>query len=268
MLDPLRLRQILVNLLSNAVKFTAAGVVRLAVTHELAPTGAAALGFAVSDSGIGMTPEQLGRLFQPFSQADASTTKLFGGTGLGLTISRRFAHLLGGDLTVESTFGQGSVFRLHLPLALAEPAMASAPAAPTPGDLACLGAKHILVVEDQPTARWLIQSQLERLGLTVVVVEAGPAALAALDTGAHYDLLITDCHMPGMDGAVLTGQVRYGEATRRGKRLPVLGLTADVTPRTRERCLAAGMDEVLAKPISLADLEAAIVRLVQAPHPA
>jgi light-regulated signal transduction histidine kinase (bacteriophytochrome)/FixJ family two-component response regulator len=260
-LDPLRLRQILVNLLSNAVKFTAAGMVSLAVTRDAGCNGADVLGFAVGDTGIGMTPEQLGRLFLPFSQADASTTKMFGGTGLGLTISRQLARLLGGDITVESEPGQGSVFRLRLPLLAAEPVAASTREERPLTDRGSLGAKNILVAEDQATSRWLIQRQLERLGFSVAVVEDGRAALAALQTRA-YDLLITDCHMPGMDGGELVNRIRSAEAEPGRKRLPVLGLTADVTRRMRERCLAAGMDEVVTKPINLGRLEAAIVQLV------
>ena len=239
-------------MLTNAIKFTAAGTVRLRVTCDAGPT----LEFAVADTGIGMTPEQLEKLFEPFSQADASTTKMYGGTGLGLTISRRLARLLGGDVTVESVARRGSVFRLRLPLVLAEPA---APEAPTKADETMLATTRILVAEDQATGRWLIQRQLERLGCVAVAVPDGQAALAAIATG-RFDLLITDCHMPGMDGADLTRRVRDIEAELGCTRLPVLGLTADVTQRTLQGCLAAGMDNVVAKPINLSRLHAAIVQ--------
>jgi signal transduction histidine kinase/HPt (histidine-containing phosphotransfer) domain-containing protein/ActR/RegA family two-component response regulator len=261
LLDVLRLRQILVNLLTNAIKFTAAGAVRLCVARASGPDGAATLEFAVHDSGIGMSREQLGRLFEPFTQADASTTKRYGGTGLGLTISRRLARLLGGDITVESEPGQGSVFRLHLPLLLADPAAAPAAEQSLVADRRLFAALHVLVVEDQDTNRWLIWRQLERLGVTATAVPDGPAALAAL-RGARCDLLITDCHMPGMDGAELTHCVRTAEAAHGTARLPVLGLTADVTQRTRNRCLEAGMDDIVAKPINLNQLGTAILRLV------
>ncbi len=260
-LDPLRLRQILVNLLGNAVKFTASGTVHLSVIRASLPTGEPTLCFAISDTGIGMTQEQLGRLFEPFSQADASTTKMFGGTGLGLTISRRLARLLGGDITVESEPGIGSVFRLRLPLLQAAPIEASAEAGSTVADRAVLGAKHILVAEDQATGRWLIQRQLEHLGFSVEVVPDGWAALVALEA-SEYDILVTDCHMPGMDGVELTSRIRSAEETSGRPRLSVLGLTADVTQRMRERCLAVGMDDVVAKPVSLSRLEAAVVRIV------
>jgi two-component system sensor histidine kinase EvgS len=263
-LDELRLRQILVNLLGNAVKFTAAGTIRLAVTCTTGPAGEPRLDVAVSDTGIGMTAKQLGRLFEPFSQADASTTKVFGGTGLGLTISRRLARMLGGDITVQSEPGRGSVFRLCLPLGLTlglppglplagatnvatDPAIAAAVA-----DGAIPDGKRVLVAEDHATNRWLIERQLQRFGCAVTAVENGRAALAALDA-ADYDLLITDCHMPEIDGVTLTRLIRTAEAERGARRMPILGLTADVTPAMRTRCLAAGMNDVVGGYRTLAD---------------
>jgi signal transduction histidine kinase/DNA-binding NarL/FixJ family response regulator len=262
-LDPLRLRQILVNLLNNAIKFTAAGEVGLAVTRETGPTGEPTLCFAVSDTGIGMTAEHLGRLFEPFSQADASTTKMFGGTGLGLTISRRIARLLGGDITVECQFGQGSVFRLRLPLVCAEPA---ADAESAPADRLPVRALRILVAEDQATNRWLIERQLEHLGHCVTAVENGRAALAAM-TIAEYDLVVTDCHMPEIDGIALTRMIRATEVARGTSRIPILGLTADVTTEMRERCLAVGMNDVIAKPVDLRQLQAALAGVAQPGDP-
>jgi CheY-like chemotaxis protein/HPt (histidine-containing phosphotransfer) domain-containing protein len=264
LLDPLRLRQILVNLLQNAIKFTASGTVGLAITSSAEPTADPAAGrtlcFSVTDTGIGMTPQQRDRLFEPFSQADASTTKLFGGTGLGLTISRRLARMFGGDITVESQQGQGSVFTFRLPLLPAEPQPATA-ASPALVDLTMLRAMHILVAEDQETNLWLIQQQLQRLGCSVTAVPSGQAALAAL-AGARYDLLITDCHMPEMDGVELTRRIRAMETGHGGSRLPVLALSADVTPPMRSRCLDAGMDDFVTKPVDLSRLQAAIVRTV------
>jgi signal transduction histidine kinase/CheY-like chemotaxis protein/HPt (histidine-containing phosphotransfer) domain-containing protein len=259
MLDPLRLRQILVNLLTNAVKFTAAGTVSMAVTCAIDPNGGPALWFAVRDSGIGMSPEQLGRLFEPFSQADASTTKVFGGTGLGLTISRRLARLLGGDITVESQHAAGSVFRLHLQLLPATPVTAESDGPAETAVPISLDPWRILVAEDQATNRWLIERQLERLGCSVVAVENGRAALAALESGT-FDLLISDCHMPEIDGVTLTQLVRAAEAARGASPMPILGLTADVSTEMRARCLSAGMDDIVAKPIDLRRLRAALLR--------
>lgn len=265
MLDPLRLRQILVNLLTNAVKFTAAGTVSLAVTRTVGRNGEAALGFAVRDSGIGMSPEQLGRLFEPFSQADASTTKVFGGTGLGLTISRRLARLLGGDITVESQPGEGSVFRLCLQLQPAAEVTAEIDDPADAADPVVLEPWCILVAEDQATNRWLIERQLQRLGCSVTAVENGRAALAALEAGT-FDLLISDCHMPEIDGVTLTQLIRANEATRSLPHMLILGLTADVSTEMRARCVAAGMDDIVAKPIDLRRLGAALTRLAHSGH--
>ncbi|HEX3992882.1 MAG TPA: ATP-binding protein [Acetobacteraceae bacterium] len=263
MLDPLRLRQILVNLLTNAVKFTAAGTVSLEVTCFVGPYGERALCFAVRDSGIGMSPKQLCRLFEPFSQADASTTKMFGGTGLGLTISRRLARLLAGDITVESEQGAGSVFKLTLELLPTTPLTVGMTDPVEPADPAILEPWRILVAEDLATNRWLIERQLERLGCTVVAVEHGHAALAAMEAGT-FDLLISDCHMPELDGVALTQLIRANEAELSAPRMLILGLTADVSTEMRARCLSAGMDDLVAKPIDLRRLRVALARLT---HP-
>ena len=262
-LDPLRVRQILINLLHNAVKFTAAGTIRLAVTRTDAPDGEPALVFAIRDTGIGIKPEQIARLFEPFSQGDASTTKTFGGTGLGLSISRRLARMMGGDITAESGTAEsgtaeGSVFTLRLGLVAAEPVVESAH---SDAGRTGAGGLRVLVAEDQETNLWLIEHQLQRLGCSVTAVADGWAALVALETSV-FDLLITDCHMPGLDGVELTRRIREMENAKGLSRLKVLALTADVTRPMRDRCLAAGMDEVAAKPINLDRLEAAVVRLV------
>jgi signal transduction histidine kinase/DNA-binding NarL/FixJ family response regulator len=260
MLDPLRLRQVLVNLLGNAIKFTASGTVALAVTRAVEPTGEETLCFAVSDTGIGMSPEQISRLFEPFSQADTSTTKVFGGTGLGLTISRRLARLLGGDVTVESQLGQGSVFLLRMRLLHAAPAAASVAEKAAIDDSIILGPRRILVAEDQETNRWLIEHQLERLGCSVTAVENGRDALHALDA-ADYDLLLTDCHMPEIDGLELARLIRADEAKRGTSQIPILGLTADVSTEMQTRCLAAGTNDVVSKPIDLRRLRAVLAAL-------
>ncbi len=257
--DAARLRQILVNLLGNAIKFTAAGSVRLAVTGATLPEGGSAVAFAVSDSGIGIATDSISRLFEPFTQADASTTRTFGGTGLGLTISRRLARLLGGDIAVTSELGRGSVFTLCIPLVAVEDVTAAGKA---PGLDLVLPALRILIAEDQLTNRWLLERQLKHLGCSVATVPDGRAALAALD-GADYDMLITDCHMPVMDGEALARMIRATEATHGPGRMPILGLTADVTAAMQERCIAAGMNAVVAKPIDLRNLQATIARLVQ-----
>jgi len=251
--DALRLRQILVNLAGNAVKFTARGSVGIKVARGADRSGTPVLTFAVSDTGIGMAPEAIARLFQPFSQADASTTRHFGGTGLGLSISRRLAAMMGGDVAVASEPGVGSVFTLTVPLVEAAQPAAIVSQQAIVGS-AELGLVRALVAEDLPTNRFVIERQLVRLGVQVEAVENGQEALTALGRGS-YDILITDFHMPVMDGLELTRRIRETEAKDAETRLPIIGLTADVTASTRERCQSAGMDEVISKPIDMRRLE-------------
>lgn len=262
-IDPVRLRQILVNLLSNAIKFTQQGSVRLVVAPASDEAGKAMLTFTVTDTGIGMSAEVISRLFTPFTQADASTTRDFGGTGLGLSISLRLAQLLGGRIEVTSQPGIGSDFTLSLPVVVPDQPAAPAPQEPLLQDAPRFGNRRVLVAEDLPTNRWLIARQLQHLGLTVDAVENGQAAMAALAIRS-YDLLISDFHMPKMDGIALTTQIREAEARNGSARLPILGLTADATGESRERCLAAGMDWVVSKPTDLHSLSDALRRLLLA----
>ena len=257
--DPLRLRQILTNLLSNAVKFTPAGAILLTVERVSEPPDR--LRFSVQDSGIGMTPDVVARLFAPFMQPDGSTTRNFGGTGLGLCICQRLAGLLNGSLVAESWLHQGSRFTLTVPLHEAAPALDRPVPMPAPVD-AC-GRGRALVADDDATNRWLTQRQLTMLGWTVDVAEDGLAARAMLER-RRYDLLLTDCHMPRMDGVSLARAVR-ADADSERRCLPILGLTADATPAQRERCLAAGMGEIVVKPVSRDQLSRLLARLVPLP---
>jgi light-regulated signal transduction histidine kinase (bacteriophytochrome)/CheY-like chemotaxis protein len=247
MTDPLRLRQILNNLLSNAIKFTANGEIELCVDVML-DAAASRLGFAVRDSGIGMTAEVISRLFEPFVQADSSTTRDFGGTGLGLCISQRLAGLLDGTLTVTSRLGEGSVFTLLLPLTTAYEWDAPVVAATHLEPESLAGGGRVLVVDDDSTLRWLSRRQLEQLGLSVDVAENGEMALEMLHS-RPYALLLTDCHMPRMDGVALTRLVRASPDSAISG-LPIIGLTADVTSTQRERCREAGMNDVAIKPLT------------------
>jgi light-regulated signal transduction histidine kinase (bacteriophytochrome)/ActR/RegA family two-component response regulator len=257
--DPLRFSQIIGNLLSNAVKFTASGQILLRA-DAVAPGKAPALCIRVRDTGIGMTGEVVAKLFAPFMQADGSTTRNFGGTGLGLCISRQLARLLGGDLSAVSVPGAGSEFTLTVPL------IACAPAAEpdeTPGaDAASLPAARILVVDDDPTIRWLSRRQIEKLGLAADSADDGESGLQAL-RGGQYDLLLTDCHMPRMDGVALTRAVRAMDDPVLA-RVPIIGLTADVTEAQRDLCRQAGMSELAIKPLTVDRL----ARLLQAHLPA
>jgi CheY-like chemotaxis protein len=265
--DPTRLRQILVNLVGNAVKFTEVGSVRL--ISRLVSADRPALQFDIVDTGIGMTPEQRERLFRPFSQADTSMARKFGGTGLGLTISKRLAEVLGGDVSiVESTPGVGTRFRLTIdpgPLEgvrmidpgqdlkaaqqVALPALPTAkPASPTP-----LKDRRILLAEDGPDNQVLIAYVLRKAGADVTIVENGKlaaeAALRAVEAGAPFDVVLMDMQMPVLDGYEATALLRA-----EGYRGTIIALTAHAMAGDREKCLQFGCDDYATKPIDRAKL--------------
>ncbi len=267
--DSLRLRQVLVNLLSNALKFTSVGQITLNVDVQGGNGSAPQLRFAVRDTGIGMSAEVTSRLFAPFMQADNSTTRVYGGTGLGLCISHQLVRLLGGELTAKSVEGAGSVFTFTLPMAAAIKAPPNDQAEP-PRQTSCPApatGPRVLVADDDLTIRWLLQRQLQKLGFTVDSVENGEAALRKL-RAATYDVLLTDCHMPLMDGVGLTRSLRT-DANPSLRQLPVIGLTADVTELQRIRCEQAGMNELAIKPLTtekLSDLLQRHLAVHQAPQ--
>jgi signal transduction histidine kinase/AmiR/NasT family two-component response regulator len=261
--DALRVRQILLNLLGNAVKFTAAG--RVAI--EVLPDGArGGLAIDVVDTGIGIAPDALARLFKPFSQADASTTRRFGGTGLGLAISQQLAEAMGGTLEVSSTLGVGSRFHLWLPLAAAPEAAAEAqanepeaPPAPTSAPEVASAAPstalpaRVLVVEDNVVNQQVVRRLLARLGVEVELASDGAEALEKLTS---IDLVLMDCHMPGMDGLEASRRIRALPPPL--GRLPIIALSAAVFEEEQAATREAGMDAFLAKPIRLDALEAAL----------
>ncbi len=256
--DPVRLRQVLTNLVGNAIKFTERG----GVTVRLAWAGsrvAGTLRIDVDDTGIGMTAEQCGRLFQPFEQADASTTRRYGGTGLGLRISRKLARLLGGDVVVASEVGRGSRFTVEIPAEVVVPATfgrpqfaaPETPAVATPAVEALAGVRVLLAEDGQDNQR-LIQAVLRRAGADVTVVGDGRQAVDALRReGATFDLVLMDMQMPVLDGYHATRLLRG-----LGCAVPILALTANAMVGDRERCLDAGCDEFVTKPIDRARLVA------------
>jgi signal transduction histidine kinase/ActR/RegA family two-component response regulator len=259
--DAARVRQILLNLVSNALKFTETGEIRVALSAAPAPRpGRALIAFSVTDTGLGISPDQQARLFDPFVQAEASTARRFGGTGLGLAICRQLAGLMGGEISVDSTPGRGSTFRLliDLPLATA-PDAETAEQAPDAG----LEGLRILVAEDNPINQAVARAILETLGARIDTAENGALALECLARGA-YDLVLMDVHMPVMDGMEALSRIRAGEAG--DPTLPVIALTADAMSGQDLKFMARGFDAVQPKPIQPAELIAAILRL-RSPQP-
>ncbi|MEO8133251.1 MAG: ATP-binding protein [Betaproteobacteria bacterium] len=252
--DPLRLRQILFNLLANAIKFTSVGGVKVrAALLERTPSGAV-LRFEVADTGIGVSAEAQARLFKPFIQAEADTTRTFGGTGLGLVISRRLAEILDGRLALESVLGQGTTMTLTLAVLDADerdlPATDLVAAAAHAHETR-LGGRKLLIADDNAINRDVLSRQLTALGYVADQARDGRVALEMWRRGS-YALLFADCHMPGMDGYALARCVREIEASdpRRG-RIPIVAYTADAQQDSRVLCTAAGMDDVLTKPVDL-----------------
>jgi two-component system sensor histidine kinase/response regulator len=253
--DPHRLRQILLNLCSNAVKFTQRGEVVIEVFALGSHNGQPLLGFEVRDSGIGMSPEVVARLFQPFTQADGSTTRLFGGTGLGLSIVQRLVQLMGGRISVNSVPGKGSNFTFTLcgetPEAStsSKPVLARESAARSPR--AQRYQAHILVAEDNRTNQEVVKLFLQRLGCQVTLVPDGAAAVRTCLT-QDFDMVLMDVQMPVMDGLAATREIRRQQGL--GKHTPIVALTASAMTGERELCLAAGMDSLLTKPLQEANL--------------
>jgi len=255
--DPIRLRQILLNLIGNALKFTHQGEIVVALSRRADPQLGEALHFSVKDTGIGIPADRLPRVFDAFTQADDSTTRRYGGTGLGLTITRRLIELLGGRIWVKSAPGKGSDFQFTIPLrpAAASPAATSRA---TPAAIPHPGAK-ILLVEDQPVNQTLFAVLLRRRGYEVAIVDNGVAAIAAF-SATRYDLVLMDMHMPEMDGVEATATIRAMEKTHALPRIPIVAMTANAEARDREQCLAAGMDDYIAKPIKADTLFATVAR--------
>jgi signal transduction histidine kinase/ActR/RegA family two-component response regulator len=252
MSDPVRLRQILTNFLGNAVKFTAQG--RISISVEYREGRPPLLYFSVTDTGIGIPPEVRAKLFQPFTQGDASTTRRFGGTGLGLTISKRLAELLGGGTGVESQPGLGSTFWFSVAGRTAESPEARNKARSRTG-FKCPA--RILVVEDVAVNRLVAVRLLKKLGGEVDTAHNGLEAIDAVSS-RMYDLVLMDCHMPEMDGFEATRAIRAKGGAF--SVLPIVALTADVMAEDKERCLAAGMNDYLAKPIQVPELIAVLER--------
>ncbi|QQZ30165.1 response regulator [Thiothrix subterranea] len=254
--DPIRLKQVLGNLLGNAVKFTTSGTVALYIEALQEQPEQTTLRLLVADTGPGIHPAQQEALFNAFNQADESTTRLYGGTGLGLTIAQELVHLMGGCIRIKSTPGQGSTFYFDLTLTkhhLVSNPYADHPHATTDPSANSVLKGHILLVEDNLVNIKVAQVMLTKLGMSFDIAMDGHEAVAMLANN-RYDLVLMDCQLPSMDGYEATRQFRQMEQTRQTPRTPVVALTANAMQGDRENCLQAGMDDYMTKPISMASL--------------
>jgi PAS domain S-box-containing protein len=274
--DPTRLRQVLVNLVDNGIKFTSQGEVAVSVSREddkvtgdsinqsvtMSPGHLVTLAFAVSDTGIGIPLEKQGMIFDAFTQADASMTRQYGGTGLGLNIASRLVQMMGGKLTVTSAPSQGSVFRFTVRLGVPAPARPSgakqaepAPASSTPAPRRL----RILVGEDNAVNQRLIRDIFRRIGHDAVVVENGREVLAELER-QPFDVVFLDVHMPLMDGLQTAAVIREREK-QTGGQVPIVALTAHAVAGYKEICLKAGMSDYVSKPFRVQDIRDVLVRV-------
>lgn len=256
--DPTRLKQVLMNLLSNAIKFTEQGQVDCSLLVEEEREDLRVVNFAVTDSGIGITPEQQAHLFQPFSQADSTTSRRYGGSGLGLAISAQLVKQMGGSLHLESALGQGSRlwFRLEFPIAKTlATTLATVPSVVASQRLN-LTAAAILLVDDDVLNQFFTQAVLEKLGMQVTIAGSGAAAIQQVQQ-QNFALVLMDVSMPEMDGYETTRRIRVMPNLAD---LPIVALTAHAIAGERERCLAAGMSDFLCKPYQIADLQMTLQR--------
>ncbi|MBF0185742.1 MAG: response regulator [Magnetococcales bacterium] len=257
--DPTRLRQILVNLLANAIKFTPQGEITLRAQPLLLSGMPSQLICEVRDTGIGIAADQFDRIFRSYEQAETSTTRQYGGTGLGLAITQQLTQLMGGHIEVESQLQSGSTFRLVLPCQLCEPpVLLSSTEENSNTPLPFSRNAHILVVEDDPINRAVLQGMLKRWPLEISFAHDGQQAIEHLAQN-RYDLVFMDCQMPVMDGYTVCRHLRNMEESLE-RHTPVVALTAFAMRDDREKCLAAGMDDYLAKPVSWREIRSALQR--------
>lgn len=253
--DPLRIKQILINLIGNAIKFTSKGKITLQLDAQTTQDQKIRLTLQVSDTGIGISPDQQHKLFAAFSQIDASTTRKYGGTGLGLQISLKLAELMGGNIELESEEGKGSCFTVHL---LVDPAVEPTRqqqnnrviSVKPPQDV------RVLVAEDNPTNQMVVKAMLKKLGYDPVIVGNGAEAI---ETAHHqvFDVILMDCQMPVLDGFAATQQLR---AEAKFTQLPIIALTAGATLEEQQQCFDAGMTDFLSKPITIDALQKGLAK--------
>jgi PAS domain S-box-containing protein len=257
--DTMRIRQILHNLVGNAIKFTQSGGITITVNNQplyKTPTGKTMILISVKDTGIGMTKDQLKIIFNKFVQADSSTTRKFGGTGLGLAICQKLVTLLGGEISVESEVNIGTTFSFNMLLDIANDNIntdhiRSKQKISLDPDLA--GNVRILMVEDNRINAEIAREMLEKLGCEVIVAQSGQGAYEILKADRNFDLIFMDCQMPVMDGFEATAKIIEFENINNQKHIPIIALTANSLQGDKEKCIAAGMDDYLSKPVSQKD---------------
>ena len=257
--DPTRLRQILYNLISNALKFTEQGEIRVTALRQ-----GEILEISVKDTGVGIPPESLSKLFAKFDQLDSSTTRRFGGTGLGLAICRELAQLMAGEISVTSELGLGSTFTLRVPLPYLGAEKTVGPVTESLSERPAI-ALRVLAAEDNAVNQLVLKTLLHQMGVEPTVVDNGQQALAAWETG-DWDVILMDIQMPVMDGLTAAGRIRAREAAEGRARTPIVALTANAMSHQIEQYVAAGMDGHVAKPIQAAELFAALTRAAVPPQ--
>ena len=251
--DAERLRQMLLNLISNSIKFTETGGITVHATIDCEDKNTVTIRFAVQDSGIGVSADDQRHLFKPFTQVDNSSTRKYGGTGLGLSICKHLVEMMGGEIGVESDKGKGSLFwfKVQFPK-IAEFAAPTSFPSQTNNQQELFAQKTVLVVEDHPVLRTLTVRQLNNLGMIAHAVSNGREAIAAYG-GFLFDIILMDCQLPEIDGFQATTAIRAAEKVT-GKHTPIIAIAAGAMPSDREKCLAAGMDDFLAKPVNIQEL--------------
>ncbi len=270
--DPGRLRQIMTNLVGNAIKFTSSGHVIIDVSLNEVDESHGHLHIDITDSGIGIAPNKIETLFEAFAQADGSTTRKYGGTGLGLSIVKRLCELMNGSISATSMLGEGSTFSIDLEIALGEgkniaKREESQLSRMTPEmeerEILWPVYTRILLVEDNPTNQIVAQGMLETMGLYADIAANGLEAIESIQLSTNilpYSIVLMDCQMPEMDGYDATRAVRAGEAGESNKSIPIIAMTANAMEGDREKCMIAGMDDYIAKPINIVTLKATLMK--------
>ena len=261
--DPTRLKQILMNLVGNAIKFTSAGGVEVKVITAEVEDGLQRLQFAVADSGVGIAADAVDTIFERFKQADGSTTRNFGGTGLGLALCKDLTELMGGSIHVTSELGQGSVFTVDIPFQVTTGQPSDVSAQTAQSQLG-LSQARILVAEDNQTNQIVVKKLLQKLGFEYIdIVADGQAALDRW-LAQGYDIILMDCQMPGMDGLEATTRIREEERSRKASPVPIIAVTANASMLEQQECLDAGMSDHLSKPLRLRSLADMMLQYLQA----